>query len=344
MAIVGGLDIHRRQITYDLLDTDTGETCRGQLSPATRVELHAWLARFTGQQADFALEATTGWRFVAEELERAGFRAHLAEPADTRALRGPKRRAKTDRTDARHLRELLRAGTLPESWMPPPHIADARTQVRLRHALVGEHTGWYQRIHAILFHHGLPDRSYLLTAAGRAWLAQAELPAVARQAVGLALRMIDHLDTELDLLDTELARIARAQPGCKALQRRYGIGRLTAVAIWAEFGDVRRFANARQAVRFTGLDITVAESDGKRARGHLARQGSPVLRWALHEAAICAARPGSPDHAYYLEVKQRLGGKRAALSVARKLAREAYHILRELGDQALVPAELPTAA
>jgi transposase len=59
---------------------------------------------------------------------------------------------------------------------------------------------------------------------------------------------------------------------------------------------------------------------------------------------MSAARPTSPDHPYYLQVKQRLGGKRAALSVARKLAREAYHTLRELGDQALVPAELPTAA
>jgi transposase len=344
MAIVGGLDIHRRQITYDYLDTDSGETCRGQLSPASRLELRGWLEQFHRQPADFAVEATTGWRFVVEELERAGSAAHLAEPADTRALRGPKRRAKTDRTDARHLRELLRAGTLPESWMPPPHIADARTQVRLRRALVGERTGWYQRIHAILFHHGLPERSQLLTTDGRAWLASIHLPAVARQAVDLALRMIDHLEVELDLLDTQLARIARAQPGCQALQRRHGVGWLTAVAIWAEFGDVRRFANSRQAVRFTGLDITITESDGKRARGHLARQGSPVLRWALHEAAMCAARPSSPDHNYYLQVKQRLGGKRAALSVARKLAREAYHTLRELGDQALVPAELPTAA
>ncbi|HEV8652879.1 MAG TPA: IS110 family transposase [Actinomycetes bacterium] len=346
MAIVGGLDIHRRQITYDYLDTTTGETRRGQLSPATRLELRAWLDQFDGQQASFALEATTGWRFVTEELQRVGIGAHLAEPADTHALRGPKRRAKTDRTDARHLRELLRAGTLPESWPPPAHIADARTQVRLRRALIGARTGWYQRIHAVLFHHGLPDRCYLLTADGRAWLASVELPTVARGAVDLALRMIDQIDAELDGFDTALARIARAQPGCKALMRRYGIGWLTAVAIWAEFGDVRRFANARQAVRFTGLDITISESDSKRARGHLARQGSPVLRWALHEAAMCAARPGSPDHAYYLAVKQRLGGKRAALSVARKLAREAYHTLRALGDQALAPVavELPTAA
>ena len=125
MAIVGGLDIHRRQITYDWIDSDSGETRRGQLSPATRLELRAWLARFTGQQADFALEATTGWRFVAEELECAGFGAHLAEPADTRALRGPKRRAKTDRTDARHLRELLRAAH-------PARVLDATSPHRRR--------------------------------------------------------------------------------------------------------------------------------------------------------------------------------------------------------------------
>jgi transposase len=106
--------------------------------------------------------------------------------------------------------------------------------------------------------------------------------------------MIDHLEVELDLLDTQLARIARGQPGCQALQRRYGVGWLTAVAIWAEFGDVRRFANSRQAVRFCGLDITISESDGKRTRGHLARQGAPVLRWALHEGRARRAATPTP--------------------------------------------------
>ena len=62
MAIVGGLDIHRRQITYDWIDTDTGQARHGRIQPATRVELRAWLARFAGQQADFAFEGTTGWR------------------------------------------------------------------------------------------------------------------------------------------------------------------------------------------------------------------------------------------------------------------------------------------
>ena len=62
-----------------------------------------------------------------------------------------------------------------------------------------------------------------------------------------------------------------------------------------------------------------------------------MLRWALFEAAKCAARASSPDHAYYLQVKQRLGGNRAALSVARKLARRCYHTLRALGDHAYAP-------
>lgn len=78
-------------------------------------------------------------------------------------------------------------------------------------------------------------------------------------------------------------------------------------------------------------------SDDKRTRGRLSRHGSPLLRWALFEAAKCAARPGSPDHAYYAQVRDRVGGNRAALSAARKITRWAHHTLRGLGDEAFAP-------
>lgn len=125
MEIIGGLDVHRKQITLDYVEIETGEVRCGEIRPATREQLRGWLSRFEGKQAAFALEATTGWRFVVEQLEEgAGVGPHLAEPADTRALRGPKKRAKTDRLDAkglRHLmRELLHQGRLPRSWIPPP--------------------------------------------------------------------------------------------------------------------------------------------------------------------------------------------------------------------------------
>jgi len=79
MPIVGGLDIHRKQITFDYLDTGTGELRRGQIAPADREHLAGWLAgRFTGQDAHFAVEGCTGWRYVAEELAAAGAVAHVA--------------------------------------------------------------------------------------------------------------------------------------------------------------------------------------------------------------------------------------------------------------------------
>ena len=112
---------------------------------------------------------------------------------------------------------------------------------------------------------------------------------------------------------------------------------LIAPTILGELGDARRVANDDAVVRYTGLDVTVYSSDTKRSPGHLSRQGPQVLRWALFEAAQCAARRSSPDHAYYLQVSKRIDHNRACLSVARKLCRRAHHILRELGDDALTP-------
>ena len=130
-----GLDQHRGQITGEWIDTDTGEVQRTRVTPADRAHVRKWLTRFRGSELEVALEATTGWAFVVEELRRVGASVHLAEPAETAGLKGPKKRAKNDRADARHLRELLMVKRLPESWIPPDHILDLRARVRLRHTL-----------------------------------------------------------------------------------------------------------------------------------------------------------------------------------------------------------------
>src|SRR5579864_1918432 len=101
MTIVMGLDQHRAQITAEWLDTETGEVSRSRITPAHRAGVRRFCERFRGQELEVALEATTGWRFVAEELRRVDAVVHLAEPAETAARRGNKKRAKTDRADAR---------------------------------------------------------------------------------------------------------------------------------------------------------------------------------------------------------------------------------------------------
>jgi transposase len=296
-----------------------------------------FLHRFEGLELEVALEATTGW-FVVEEIGAVGGRAHLAEPAETAARRGPKKRAKSDRADARHQRELLMVERLPESWIPPDHILDLRARVRLRHTLCDQRGEWQQRIQAVLYHHGLPQRRDLLTRENRAWVQRAALGETAREQVTVALGMIDALDLQIAPIDRELRAYVRRQPGCRALMAHYGIGALTAVTILAELGDCLRFSSSRHAVRYAGLDITVHQSDQRRAAGHLSRQGPPALRWALFEAAQVARRPGSPDRDYYTQAAERLGGNRACLAVARKLLKRSYHTLRELGEEALQPA------
>jgi transposase len=235
------------------------------------------------------------------------------------------------------MRELLQTGRL--SWIPPAHIQELRTLVRLRKTLLEERTAWQHRIQAQLFHHGQPAQPRLLRCDRETWLGGLLVSPAGRQVIDLALRMIDHLNEELDPIERQLLQLARRQAGCRALvQQHYGIGPFTAVAILSEHGDARRFSNSRQAVRHSGLDITVHQSDTKRARGRLSHQGPPLLRWALYEAAMCAARPTSPDLPYYLETSARIGKNRARLAVARKLLRRAHHTLRQLGDQALEAA------
>src|ERR1700757_3043204 len=299
MTMIGGLDVHRQQITFDYVD-DEGLVHFGQIRPATRTTLRDWLTKHCPNgDGEFAVEGCTGWRYVCEELASAGVGVHLGDPAEIAGLRGPKKRAKTDRSDARLMRNLLMEGRFPESWVPPAHVVEVRTLGRLYCALMDERRAWQQRIHAQLFHQGCPPITALLSQAGREALAGAELSPAGRQDVDAALRRIDDLSAEIDPLRAQLVSFARRQPGCRALQgRHFGVGWLCAAIIWAEIGDARRFHSSDQLVRFAGLDVTVYSSDNKRSPGHLSRQGSPELRWAAFEAAKCAARRGSPDYAY----------------------------------------------
>jgi transposase len=340
MAMVGGLDLHRAQITFEVADEQTGEVWRGRLWRPDRNRVRRWLSgevaeRAGGRPVRLAVEGCTGWRFVVEEIEGAGFQAYLAEPAETQDRRGSKKGAKTDRSDARLLRELLAQDRLPRSWIPPEPVLEWRERVRLYKTLLDERTAWTQRIHAELYQHGvgLAEGARLRSPEIRAQLADPalELGAAARQRITVSYQMLDAADAQLSPLRAQLARFAARQPACRALiARHYGVGPVTALALWSELGDCRRFGRSDQVVRHSGLDVTIYSSNDRRSGGRLSRQGPGTLRWAVYEAGKCGARPSSPDYDYYQQVRARHGGKRAALSVARKVLRRCYHTLRGL--------------
>ena len=273
-SIAGGMDIHRKQVTFDYLDLVTGEVRCRQIAPADRASLRAWLERFAGVPGvTFAVEACTGWRYVTEELRRAGIEPHLAEPADTAAARGRKMRAKTDKADSRLLRDLLRdllaGGRLPECWIPPPQILEYRALLEAYHALRREHTAWVQRVHAVLFHQGAPvfhDLSRADAPQELAALARAHLSPAGQQQVALYLRMLEVTGGELDALRRQLVSAAgqlRGAPGAgrAAVRGRAGhragadllARRCRAVHLRAPGGPVHRAGHHRVLQRRQAL-------------------------------------------------------------------------------------------
>ena len=227
---------------------------------------------------------------------------------------------------------------------PALAILECRALPELYHDLRREHTAWVQRIHAVFFHQGAPalGEGALRTEQALAALreaAAAHLSAAGQLQVTTALDMLACLDGHLDDLRHQLLDAARHLTGARVLTARlYGVGPVTALALTCWLGGAGRFSSARKAVRFTGLDITVYSSDRKGPPGRLSRQGPAVLRWAVYEAGKTHARGSAPDHRYYASVKDRIDGKRAALSEARKIVRQACHILAELGGDALSAA------
>ena len=175
------------------------------------------------------------------------------------------------------------------------------------------------------------DQGALRTGQGVAELraaAAAHLSAAGQLQVATALEVIDGLEARLHAVRHQLTDAARHLAGAKALAARlYGVGPVTALAITCWLAGAGRFSSSRQAVRFAGLDITVSSSDRKGPPGRLSRQGPPVLRWAVYEADKTHARTSAPDHRYYAQVKDRKNSKRACLSEARKILRQAHHIL-----------------
>lgn len=332
--MLAAIDIHKAVFQVAILDRDSGEISEQRFA-ASREALASWADRWDGKIDAVAIEATTGWRWVARELQARGVAVLLTDAGQASALQGNRKRPKNDRLDARWLVTLMAREMLPEAWLAPEEIQRLRDRTRLRKALTDDHTRWAQRLHAILVHEGWAcPRGSLLTASGRRWVSAIRLDPGARAQVEAMLSVMVSLAEQIEVIDCELRRLAKTDERLRALCQIFGIGPILAATILAEIGDAKRFRRARQIVRVAGLDPVVRDSADSERRGQLAKQGAPCLRWALVEAAQHACRKNSPDHDLYLRTRGHAGANPATLTVARKIGKRAFHVLRELETQA----------
>ena len=320
-----GVGLHRRRSQIAIID-EHGEMTLQKRIATGREPITELLGDPEGTHV--ALEATYGWEWLAELLEEAGFDVHLAHPLRTRAIAAA--RVKTDAVDARTLAHLLRTGMLPEAYIAPPELRDLRDLLRHRATLVQLRTSIKNRVHALLARNGiLPEHTDLFGTAGREYLSTLELPGGPRRRLDSLLALLGDFDREITHTTGEIDQRAKADERVKLLCQIRGIGRYTAMLIIAEVGEVKRFPTAKHLCQWAGLAPTVRSSDGKARLGHISRQGSTILRWALTEAAQHTPTGGGPLRAQYERIAKRRGRKIAKVAIARQILTLCYYGLRD---------------
>jgi transposase len=278
---VVGMDLHRRRSVLVRMTEDGRRlgTARIANNPA---ELRAQIAR-AGSSPKVVLEATYGWYWAADTLAAAGAEVHLAHPLGVKAF--TYRRVKNDERDAADLADLLRMGRLPEAWIAPPEVRELREITRYRHKLVHLRTSCKDQVHAVLAKLGIPVTcSDIFGTAGSAWLDGLGLPQPYAGKVTSLRQLTGELTTEITMLSEVIADLLAGDRGYQVIQQLPGIGPVLAAVIVAEIGDVTRFRNAGQLCSWAGLTPRHRESGTKVSRGHVTKQGSRMLRWALIEA------------------------------------------------------------
>jgi transposase len=325
MGVYVGMDVHRKRSQVALLDHDGTQLANRNL-PNDPTELIAILGRLEAG-TPVAFEAAYGWGWLADLLAELGLEPHLAHPGGCKAIAAA--RLKDDRVDARTLAHLLRTDLLPEAWIAPPQVRDQRALLRHRAGLVRLRTTLKNRVHAVLADRGVRVQQPLWTQAGRAWLDKLALPAAPRAVIDDCVGLVDQLTPIIARVERDLLARATPDPRVQALMALPGVGRLTAMTLVAEIGDIGRFATARKLCAWAGLTPAVRNSDRKVRHGHITKQGSPWVRWVLVEAAHkAAAKP--PFARFFAQCAARRGRQIATVAVARKLLARSFHVLTEV--------------
>ncbi len=182
-----GLDVHKRFCYGTLMDEEGNIIRRGKVSSDPQ-SLRSFLGDVEG--ASVAMEAGYCWQPLYDALTEAGHTVKLAHPQRVKAIAEAK--VKTDKVDSETLAHLLRAGLLPESYVPPRDIRELRETVRRRAFLVRERMKLMNRIHAELAKRGIDPGTPLFTRRGRELLGS------------LGLEAVDQITPVLDVLDRQI--------------------------------------------------------------------------------------------------------------------------------------------
>lgn len=324
MRIIG-CDLHARQQTIAMLDTETGEVVEKILRHEAE-KVREFYSALPGP-VRVGIEATGSMHWFLQLMEELGIDCQVGHPAKIRAAEP--RKQKHDRRDAALQLKLLVENRFPSIWMPSAEQRDLRMLLLHRHQWVRMRTRVENTLQAIALSHGLRRGSSLWSQAGQHAMASLPLaPNAAHRRTQLQM-LRRRLDRQIGRLDERVKDQAWRHPGAKLLMTHPGVGPVTALATAVFLGDPTRFTDGKALASYVGLIPSEHSSGGRQQFGKLSKQGSPLLRFLWNEAARHAVcQDPALKHFYRRKLVQKGMGK-AIVAVARKLGIRLWIMLRD---------------
>ncbi len=285
-----------------------------------------WLEPYRDAIVGVVVESTYNWYWLVDGLQAEGYDVRLANTSAIPQYEGLK--YSDDHSDARWLARLLRLGLLPEGHIYPKEQRPVRDLVRKRSQLVRQRTAHILSIENLV----IRNTGQRISANRVRRLTDEEVEILLPEpdlalAVKSNVAVMNCLEEQIELLEkTAQARI-RLRQEFKNLLTVDGIGKILALTIMLETGDIKRFAKVGNYVSYCRCVKSVRLSNHKKKGKGNAKNGNKYLGWAFIEAAIHAIQYNDRVKRYYDRKAAKTKRVVALKAIAHKLARARYHMM-----------------
>jgi len=327
MTLYAGIDLHSNNNVIVVQDDEDKVVGRRRLTNDLRT-VSAWLEPYRADLAGVVVESTYNWYWLVDGLMEQGYALHLANTVAIQQYDGLKYR--DDASDARWLAKLLRLGELPEGYIYPRAERAIRDLLRKRSQLVRQSTMNLLSIQNLFAR----SRGERISANRVKDLTPEAVDAAFEDAnvalaVKSALKVMDCLQEQILSLEKAVHGQVRLHKGYQKLLTVPGIGKILALTIMLETGDIDRFPGVGNYVSYGRLVGSSHLTNGKRKGSGNTKNGNAFLCWAFIEAANFAIRHNEAIRCYYQRKQARTKRIVALKAVAHKLARACYYIIKE---------------
>lgn len=325
MSHYAGIDLHSNNLVLGVKD-ESGRKVFGERLPNDLSWVLDRLERF--RPCKVAVESTFNWYWLVDGLMENGYDTRLANPAAITQYNGLK--VADDHTDAVFLSELLRLQILPQGYIHPKEDRAIRDLVRRRMMLVQQRTA-----------HLLSFKGLLARETG----ATIKAHDVEKLSVEDVCDMYDDPHkimmgqvniAAMHFLNEQITAVEDVVCGSVELRREFvqlksvpGIGPILSLVIMLETGDIARFKKPGNYASYCRCVKAEHTTNGKVKRRNNSKNGNKYLSWAFVEAAHHSLRASQSARAYYQRKKSKRNGAVATKSLAAKLCKACYFIMRD---------------